>query len=79
MTESDIYVHQGVLRAPEHLKVNDVIYIGGIRAVIVKIQTNAHDEIVLHLMNPNAITKHRSKLMLIIPKKIAIYIEKQFA
>lgn len=48
------------------------MYVGGLHVSIEKVRTNSHDEMVLDLNITGATVKKRSKMMLIIPKKVPV-------
>jgi hypothetical protein len=65
-------VYEEVVKSSQNLEINDAIRVGGVYCRIERIVTNHHDELVLHLVITGATVKQRSKMMLILPKKIPI-------
>lgn len=65
-------VYEKIDKFSEDLKVDDEFRIGDCLVKILRIKTNDKDELVLDLDYIGARFKKRSKMMLIIPKKIPI-------
>ena len=68
----DQTVYQKIDKFSNALAVGDVLEICGTHAKIDKISTNDHDDLVLHLTIIKATFKRRSKMMLILPKKLLV-------
>ena len=58
----------------DDLKVGDEMYVVGLHTSIEKVRTNDHDEMVFDLDITGARFKKRSKMMLIVPKKVPVTI-----
>ena len=64
------------LQLSEDLKVGDEFRIGDVLVTVTQVLTNDSNERVLHLLIVGAVKQKYSKMMLIIPKKIPIVLEK---
>lgn len=65
-------VYEKILKSSEDLKTDDEFRIGDCLVKILRVRTNDKDELILDLDYVGARFKKRSKMMLIIPKKIPI-------
>lgn len=65
-------VYEKIDKFSEDLKVDDEFKIGDCLVKILRVRTNDKDELILDLDYVGARFKKRSKMMLIIPKKIPI-------
>lgn len=65
-------VYEKIDKFSHDLEVGDEFEIGELHVHIEKIVTNNHDEIVLTLKIIGSTIKKRSKMMLIIPKKLPV-------
>lgn len=65
-------VYEETDKFTQDLAIGDEFDIGGLHTQIEKIAINDHDSVVLHLMIIGVTVKKRSKMMLIIPKKLPI-------
>lgn len=61
-----------IIKTSEDIEVGDQINFGGQLVTVERIVTNNHDERVWHLKVDGIKFKSRSKMMVIIPKKIPI-------
>lgn len=68
----DPIIYEEIKKSSEEFKLGNEIKVAGVHCAIYKIETNSHDELVLHLAIANAKFKTRSEMMLIIPKKIPV-------
>jgi hypothetical protein len=71
-TTQHFYEHMDTFS--DMLKVGNEMYVVGLHVSIEKIRINDHDEMVLDLDITGATVKKRSKMMLIVPKKVPITI-----
>jgi len=65
-------VYEEKLISSEALMIGDEFKIGDLHVQVERRDTNLHDEMVLHLTVLGVTVKKRSKMMLIIPKKLPI-------
>jgi preprotein translocase subunit YajC len=64
--------YEKIDKMTEDVKVDDEIRIGGLLCTVTKIRTNDHDDLVWDLDIVGAKFKRRSKIMLILPKKVPV-------
>lgn len=65
-----------VVKLTENLEVGDCLLVGGVFVNILQIQVNDHDEMVINATIAGAPNKKRSRMTVIIPKKIPVSILK---
>lgn len=65
-----------VAKSSENLEVGDCMLMGGVMTNILKVSTNGRDDLVIIATIAKAPSKRRSEMMLIMPKKIPVYILK---
>jgi preprotein translocase subunit YajC len=69
---TDHNLMQRIDKSSDKLKVGDMIVVAGMYSRVDKVVVNLHDDMVLHLTIINTTNESRSKMMLILPKKVPV-------